>query len=736
LKLKHFLPISILMLILLGSATLVYSQSSNPDIFAVVDFDSSDLVFVSTTQIDFIGEVNEDLSSISFSVYGLSEEDIRVRIYANDLYDSDKGITISEDKITLSDSNFSLPNAEERKVDVSLESQENQGVYLGSLVVVATANNGNSTSTKIDVKATIKTPDLSLSLEEFRSFISSNEGILMLLILGLSVLGVLCPESLQIKIKIRREKYVISKIHVVFLAAIFAVIIWVFLILNYDFGGLRDAVAAAIITPYLGYTAAYLADKRKQRIAREDTSIEIRNTGIKDDIDLMRNVLGELTTHFASFTPDYYKPPENPNYQTKTSKLLFNKGNGDLSRKVWDESTKQGKIAYITVLEIEKYYEFIDLYNKYYSCGNFLSEILSIETFEEILDTPFFVKFKSFRKSYAKLETVLFVNMSYYLGLFNHTTLLPLKVNYPLITRTLLKTLVDYKVLIPSEGQLKITPENEEEKFVDNFNKKYPKKFHGCELKKIFSDDDHIDDFDEVYKKKFDEEKLNEEFKKATTKLNFVQWKEKHKNDFIFDQWKKQHKKNELIKARIEEFRITASVLEEIIDQIFDENSVPKFYCRVESDFDKKYRALRYSINDLVHEAPLPKVFLNYEKLKKMLKESENRGHLLTEISSLRTIIKTAYNKPATPVTTKISERAKDKMEDVYNQLILNIMYLDKNVKRFDQRLKQLKKKYQNDAEKYKSEKTKALKELIFDNKPPNPPKKKPKRPAKKKLTP
>lgn len=552
------------------SSVLVYSQPSDSALVSVSDFQDSWLISLSTSELDFSGAVDGELPDRSFTVYGISEGSVAVKVYANELYDNSTGVVVSENKLSVSPAAFDIVNAESRKINVDFDGTDvDEGTYLGTIVVVATSENGTTTSSKIGVTARI-----SIAPEPF---FYSFKNVLIVAILVLSLLGWLYKEEWR-----GLKQYIVVGV------AILVAYIWIYLLLVYGFGDLNTVVAAVLITPYLTYAATYLTEKRTQRSEKEKTSLTVRNEGIKEDINLIRNILGELTTHFASFTPDYYGPDPLP-----SAKLLFSKGNGELSRKVWDESTKQGMIANITVLEIEKYYEFIELYNKYYSCAMFLTENMSEQAFEELAHTTFFVKFHDFRKKYAELEKVLFVNLSYYLGLFNKTNLSPLSVDYPRVTRTLLQQLVDYEVIDLDKYTFLIKPgiDIDEKKFLKNFEKKYAEEFS---------------DLAKEYKEEFPE--------KNAVGEEYEDWKKKHK-----EREKDKERKKEEAKERIEKFHINASDIQKIAIEIYSKENIPIFYREVEADFEKRYLALRAQIKTLLKEAPLPEICTQRKRINPLL---------------------------------------------------------------------------------------------------------------------
>jgi len=176
-----------------------------------------------------------------------------------------------------------------------------------------------------------------------------------------------------------------------------------------------------VVTPFLTYVISFVKDKRTERLEQEKASRKIRNDGIEKDIELLRSIMGEISTHCASFNPHLYqkefefkKQNDSTGKDPRTAlddcyKILFNKS-GILSRKVWDNSRKQGLVADLPILELEKYYDFLEFYNRYYSraltllTGNKNTNIKPSEIETDKFD---FASFQAFREAYADLEKVL-----------------------------------------------------------------------------------------------------------------------------------------------------------------------------------------------------------------------------------------------------------------------------------------------------------------------------------------
>ena len=387
-----------------------------------------------------------------------------------------------------------------------------------------------------------------------------------------------------------------------------------------SFGDLNTIISTIVFTPFFGYVIAYVKDKRSEKIDKIKASRKIRSDGIKEDIELLRNVLGELATHFASFKPNLYAETRKEEGENiSTSRRVLYSESGSLSRAVWDKYIKQGMISDLPVLELEKYYDFIKLYERHYSCARILTTKSTDDEIKAKLEdeNSRLAKFEKFRAQYAEVETVLFVHLTYFLGLFSTTYLSPLKIEYPRVTRTLLKRLVDYEILCPA----------------DFFGYKWYEPFSDWIINPIIrglvilrlvgpENERNIDRRKEVKRKFWEvlkekeaeltQEKFQELIKEGTVnpEVTFEKWKENELIDF----------KRKLFKKIIEKWELASKDIANIARIIYRGDNVPTFYRKVEDEFIAEYLKLKDCAKDLI---PLPDI-CRKEEDKKM--EFEAKG--------------------------------------------------------------------------------------------------------------
>lgn len=617
----------------------------------VVGQDAGDpLAALSSTGITFYGEVNTIPAARDLIVIGL-EDGVNVTLVPSSLYTngSDESITVH-----LNTTSFLVDKTSLVPVSINLSPVAKEGIYKGAIIVTATAN-GNITTTSLTVTATIKAANPWLDFSQWASVVS----IAILIFVGLWF-----PEVKEIsfwghKILLKKRLLVIS-----FGIIVSLILLWS--IRYFDFGGPGTILNALLVTPFDGYAIAFVKDKRTERLEKEKASRAIRDDGIRKDTELIRNLIGELATHCASFTPNFYEEKLYRPFDY-TPQLLYHR-TGLLARKVWDESCRQGFVADIHTLHLEKYYDFIPLYNRCYAYAMTIDKARNIRTHKETRnEEDFLSSFEEFRETYGELELILFVYLSYIQELYSRMTLSPMKLEFPRITRTLLYKLIEYEILKPYElvglsrfkihdlaWELENLEKSTENAFSGGMGKLQRQAWRIRDLKKnpLFADQGDNEtlmmksrrQFEQKvglkddYKKRApelrgDEEKISKGFqeyaKKQTLKDKFkkthpeLKGDEKRFND-EFEKYAKTHMhahEHEFevleaieewvrIKFReiIEWWELTADDLERIINDIYAEDEIPHFFRHMQDDFQKTYLKLKESIKrltfDVIPEMP------------------------------------------------------------------------------------------------------------------------------------
>ena len=499
------------------------------------------LVTLSFDELTFYAKEDGDHSQIDLTLVGLAAGDgVNVRIVASKLYDNSSEEVIS--KMEISETAFDLKQNDNKTVTVILDpSAIKAGNYEGVLIITATNKTASAEILTTNIKITAKI--------EGAAFWYKSEYVQIVFVVGAIApifLGLLWPDK-------DAPRCLSKRFWIVVFGAI-SVSFWLVSIISLSFKEPGTIINTVLVTPFLAYVISFVKDKRTERLELEKASRDIRAKGIESDINLIRAIMGEIATHCASFIPHLYKPVEKPipksnnppASQTKKTtdfdefcKILFIES-GKLSRKVWDESCKQGVVADLPLLELEKYYDFLGTYNLYYSRAIKLTK--DKKPSEVGLEDFDFKIFDEFRKAYAELETVIFVYLSYILGHLSKTYLSPLKVvPYRRVARTLLLRLVKYGILDPEDYKKQI------ECYIEH---------HG--------ESDEYKSYLEARKMELDRSKDFTVAEKRTETLRFI----------------------------IKKYHFKADDIEGICEAIYQREIIPRVYKEITDDFEDNYIVL------------------------------------------------------------------------------------------------------------------------------------------------
>jgi len=540
---------------------------------------TSDLVALSTNSLTLSGEVGEAQLTTRIGFIGIANESVNVKVFPVELRDDSSGATIPATNMEFNQSEFELSPNELVEVSIRVAIAEAKaGTYRGAIIVTTALGNNQIIPMNIDITVKVK-PEI--------PFISPMSawlvGLFILVVVALG-LGLMGEPRLHGK-----ARALISVIIV--LVGILAVYAWIYIMINATLGELNTVIATMLVTPFAAYVINYVNEKRKDSNEKGKTSREIHRKGIEADIETIRNILGELATHFASFKPNLYEEAGSATVKT-SARVLYNK-DGLISRSVWDPLRKQGMMVDLPIFELERYHDFVSLYNRYYSCAMMQTENKTETDFERKRLKPFFVSFEDFRNNYGELEKVLFVHLTYYLGLYIRTNLLPIEVEYPRVTRTLLRKLVDYGILEPEE----------------HFAQDYARQDEATK-DSLFNDA---------------RTKFNKEFQNKSPPLA---WPEKQKElDEKYEEFNKF-----VVKELIDKWNMTAKELAKKVEIMYKRDKIPIFYRKVEDDFQEKYKELKASAKKL---APLPD-----KCIEKELADAEERKAVKLTLVDLDTLKK------------------------------------------------------------------------------------------------
>jgi hypothetical protein len=642
-KMKAILFFVLILFSLVSSIAVAAAQSS-----------AANTVVVAPSTLSFAGKEGQTQLDRTLTFVGNSNQTVTVTLTPTDLYDNNTGQSLSASDIEITPSNFTIA-INQTTVTVSLNiSQTEGGTYQGALLLTTAVTNPTTGTLQIAVRSI----GVSVVIQPgTRSLISTIVSYQFLL---LAVIMILVGATLAFG----ENDWPLKNLVVVGLG-VFVTSLWAAMLIIYGFSAgnsILTTVGTIVMIPFFAFVINYVNNQISTQNDRKKTARGIENEGNTSDINMVRSVLAELETHSASFKPDpyerhgndrkpdpqttldHYEPSEGTKNLDLDQRILYNES-GKISRKVWDDQCKQGMMSELPLLELGLYYNFVNIYNGFYSYAVDLTRDKTNPQYKTILD-----KFEAFRSAYGELETVLYVHLSYYMGMYIKKNLSPLPIEYPRVNRIILTTLMDYDILDPTKypGNLKDRSgfrdffTHAKERFENlRILKKYFKYRNGKGFKKTFMKgfpadkksnqifvmyfermlDKNLEELGmskwnigEGYLKEYIEELRNYFEKKLEGKENWMEIK------FItFIPWLKKTKRAE-IQKEFDAWEISAHRLRNIFNRIYHPDDLQKFYKASEGAFGQKLRDLEESVKKL----PIfPKKYLEEEKKSSSIKQTK-----------------------------------------------------------------------------------------------------------------
>jgi len=401
-------------------------------------------VYLSTNQLNFVGDLYSKNLDNTLIVVGVTNQNVSVKLIPTDLYNNITGKSIPASSITLSNSSFSITQSNET-VNISIDTSSiglttlQPQIFQGALILITT-NATATTTTAIPIMVKLELPGLFSS--QWAYF------IVMVILIGFSVgFGTLDFPYQKSNLINKIRKY--EKVFVV-VSGFFAIAIYFLLILSNSLTDPGNLIDTAAIIPLATYLTTYVKDRRDDSKSLQTAANTLRNQNIEKDLSTIDGLMGELTTHKASFTSHIH-------------------ANGTLSSDVWKKQRKEGAASDFPLLRLEKYYTYIPLYNYNYSLAVDpteyetakvkIAEKLKAKIFDGIKNKfdsfkdfdDFKNKFYRFKETYSELETLLFTNLEYDRGALTKFELSPLEMEYPKITKPLLLALFNADTINPSK---------------------------------------------------------------------------------------------------------------------------------------------------------------------------------------------------------------------------------------------------------------------------------------------
>jgi len=362
------------------------------------DAKADDYLSLFPEKITFIGEKDlfNKVISLEQTLNILGNENTtvtNVTLVASTLYCVNTSGSIPSDKFSYSENNFNVESGSIEEVIISLEiSDQKDGIYEGYLFLFFDANRIE----KIDVQ-----------------LILIENSVLRQLLICSVIVTIIIVFSLTFWILFFHRW---SKARNLMLSSIFG-LIGIFLILLLS--PFNDTVNLALITtlfaPLIGYIISILNAKRDFQKKTNELSYEYRNKMGQEDSKIIREIIGELSVHFAYLiADDWPKPAKIPDG-------------------IWNKSDKVGIVSDIHTSFLARYYRYIPLYNQ--SVEKLLELCKNRKDFQDKLEKDF----EKLKKTFLEVETRLYLTLLYDIGLIQQTFLETELVSFPLHMSELLK---------------------------------------------------------------------------------------------------------------------------------------------------------------------------------------------------------------------------------------------------------------------------------------------------------
>ena len=364
------------------------------------------LVALSSDHIAFYGKEGNDTAKSTITVVGLAEKKVDVTLSSATFYQNGSSNSVKFTKFQISvDQNETTKDLSE-----NIKGAE-AGTYYGTIIATAEAPEENMTSTRIGVTVTIEGDETSAIW--INSFIAGFLFIMFVLPWAVAVYW-------------KDEWGEDSKRLLLLIFGIIVSASFVLAIVTKVFGDLT-LLSGVLITPFLAYVVYYIKDQREARQSCTKTATELRNKGLEKDLDFLKDILGEIAKHYASFNSNRFSEK------------------GLLPTKKWDEYSTQGVIMELDAGRLAKYYGYAPVHDKYYKIAMKVAQPPAPK------HVNFITEFTALRSTYAELEKSVFAYLSYQIGLLCKTYLEPLEVEYPRLSRNFLEYLIDNQLLTFSE---------------------------------------------------------------------------------------------------------------------------------------------------------------------------------------------------------------------------------------------------------------------------------------------
>jgi hypothetical protein len=188
----------------------------------------------------------------------------------------------------------------------------------------------------------------------------------------------------------------------------------------------NGVIAAALLAPFATYVFDTLRGRREAGAATESSVVEYRKNVLNEEVKSLSNLFEEISVHQAIFKAEYDIPEK------------------QLSTSEYEESRKTGTLANLPGLRVNRYYIYVDYYNKFLEAKVYRrGELADDDHYDN-----FCLLFQQMKDAYSRLNTALYVTLLYNLVEIQSRYLSYPTIEFPLRSTTpLVLKLVDAGVL-------------------------------------------------------------------------------------------------------------------------------------------------------------------------------------------------------------------------------------------------------------------------------------------------
>ncbi|MGA7368954.1 MAG: hypothetical protein WBX01_07490 [Nitrososphaeraceae archaeon] len=197
----------------------------------------------------------------------------------------------------------------------------------------------------------------------------------------------------------------------------------------------KGVVAAALLAPFATYVFDTLRGRRESGAATESSVVEYRKTVLNEEVKSLSNLFEEISEHQAIFLAEY----DNPEKKLSISK--------------YNESRKTGTLANLPGLRLNRYYIYVDYYNKFLEAkANRPGELAGDDLY-----AYFRLLFQDMKEAYSRLNEALYITLLYNIGEIQSRYLSYPTVEFPLRSTTPLVAKLVQAGVLKNAGEVPTT---------------------------------------------------------------------------------------------------------------------------------------------------------------------------------------------------------------------------------------------------------------------------------------